>query len=183
MTNLIDSTLDRQERNKGRRLITLVDNTKVAGLLRAPYEARFTPFNIYIPPFRSTNDFNPTLFCPLNEFNPLDLNQYSGPRTLVNYNFNFKTGILNRQNPEDIGYFDPDSSDTQDYSYSRKATTQRNVYLFVDLFKFNAVLGREPIVRFNLYSYLRRSAQRQYTEEIEETTRLVFRFVLEGITL
>lgn len=91
------------------------------------------------------------------------------------------SGISMHWSPEDIGFFEPTTLEDTDYEYQGKATIWKNVYLFVDSFKFNAREGRDAIVRRNLHSCLRGIVQRWYTEEIEETTRLAFRFVPEGI--
>jgi hypothetical protein len=61
------------------------------------------------------------------------------------------SGVSLRWNPEEIGFFEPDNADgAEDYEYSGKATIWKNVYLFVDAFKFNSAQGREVIVRTNL---------------------------------
>jgi hypothetical protein len=80
--------------------------------------------------------------------------------------------------------FEPDNdNDAADYEYQGKATIWKNIYLFVDAFRFNSLQGREITVRSNLHSCLRGIAQRWYTEELENTTRLAFRFAPEGIGL
>lgn len=93
------------------------------------------------------------------------------------------TGVSMRWNPEDIGFFEPDSDKQGDFFSSGKATTWKNVYLFVDSFKYNAIDGRDALVKANLQTCLRGAAQRWYSEEIEDTTRLAFRFAPEGLQL
>lgn len=97
---------------------------------------------------------------------------------------NPQTGLVDlKWRPEDIGFFHPDADDPADYSRQGNATVWRNVYLFIEAVQHNAVAGREPVVRANLHTCLKGIAQTWYAEELEETTRLAFRFAPNGLKL